>query len=264
MAEPCRLEPLRRSDQPSAGTLDHDVPADLVEIVAQTVGKPPAGRVEQQPRRLDRIPGDGNRPGGLVVLDAVVDVRHPSTRPPVSISTARTIEVGPDLGTVGEGVGNVGDEWRRFGVDLAALYAKPAVDTVRSIAEAPVADGDRPDAHIDIEVLAALHESHPVASDRMGRLWVPVRLAPGPVLSRHRQFLFHVPVVGTQLFVANRPISPHPVVRRGGEVGRVESGRIAGVVDHRPADTGPELFEPRGTGRAGDDPGLGPVEVVRS
>ena len=48
------------------------------------------------------------------------------------------MRVSPDLGPVGQGVGDMGDEWRRLGVDLAPLDAKSPVDAVGAIAEAAV------------------------------------------------------------------------------------------------------------------------------
>ena len=54
--------------------LHHDVAADEVVVVAEAVGKLAAGRVQQQPRRLDRVAGDGDDASALAVLDAVVEV----------------------------------------------------------------------------------------------------------------------------------------------------------------------------------------------
>ena len=66
------VEAARRLRRP----LHHEVAADLVEVVAQAVGEPAGGGVEQQPRRLDRVPGDRHHPGPLETLAAVAPVVH--------------------------------------------------------------------------------------------------------------------------------------------------------------------------------------------
>ena len=54
--------------------LDHHAAPDLVVVVGQAVREAAAGRVQQQPRRLDRVARDRDRVGALEALGAVVQV----------------------------------------------------------------------------------------------------------------------------------------------------------------------------------------------
>ena len=135
--------------------LHHQVAADLVEVVAQPVREASGGGVEQQPRRLDRVAGDRDHPGPLEAGDAVADVVHAGGPAGALVDLdAGDHAVGADLGAVGERVGDVGDQRRGLGVDLAALQAEAAVDAVRPVAEAAVGDRDRADLRGDAELVA--------------------------------------------------------------------------------------------------------------
>ena len=149
--------------------------------------------------------------------------------------------VGSDLGAVGQGVGDVGDQRRGLGVDLAALEAEPPVDAVRAVAEAPVGDGHRTDAGLDAERMGAAHEDLPVAAQGLGRIGIAVRVAPRPGLAGHGELLFDGLVVRLEVLVADGPVRADPVAAGGFEVGGVKAGRVAGVVDHRPADAPPRV-----------------------
>ena len=103
--------------------------------------------MQQQPRGLDGVPGDGDRAGALLeLLDAAAEVADAGGPAGAFVDPdAADHGVGADLGAVRERVGDVRDERAGFGVDLAALQAEPAVDAVRTVAEPAVGDGDRPD-----------------------------------------------------------------------------------------------------------------------
>ncbi len=105
--------------------------------------------VQQQARALDRVPGDADSGRALVSLAPLVDEGQAAARPVRAGLDARDHAVGADLDAVLERVGDVRDQRRGLGVDLAALQAEAAVDAVRSVAERPVGDRDRPDAHFD-------------------------------------------------------------------------------------------------------------------
>ena len=81
---------------------------------------------------------------------------------------------------------------------LQPCMQKPAVDAVRPVAEAPVGDCDRADAHVDAQRAAAPRSAiSAVAADRVRVMRVGVRVAPGPVLAGDGQF-------GLDLFVVGR------------------------------------------------------------
>ena len=62
-----------------------------------------------------------------------------------------------------------------------------------------------------------------------------------------------------------RPVGADAVAGERLEVARVEAGRVAGVVDHRPAHAAAGVVRAqRDRVGAGDDPRLGPVQVVRA
>src|SRR5581483_7896660 len=174
------------------GPLHHHVTADLVEVVAKPFREGGGGRVEKQSRRLDRVAGNGHKPCLLPVLDPVTEVAD-SSRFAIEAGLDGTDHaVGADLGPVSEGIGYVGDEGRGLGIDLAALQAESPVDAVRAVAEPAVHYGDRANPVVDAEGLASLGESDPVASERVRRLRVLVRDAPGPVLPGDGKLLFHL------------------------------------------------------------------------
>ena len=77
--------------------------------------------------------------------------------------------VGADLGAVRQRVGDVGDERRRLGVDLAALEAEAAVDAVRPVTEAAVGDGHRPDLRGDPSFSAPRRKISPLPPTGCGR-----------------------------------------------------------------------------------------------
>ena len=129
--------------------LDHDVAPDLVVRVGEPVRPARAGGVQQQPRRLDRVAGDGDRGGALEALASVAHVGHAGAAAGLVDLDAHRVAVGADLDAVGDRVGQVGDQRRGLGVDLAALQAEAAVDAVRAVAEDAVGDRHRPDAHLD-------------------------------------------------------------------------------------------------------------------
>src|SRR4051794_19613955 len=82
--------------------------------------------------------------------------------------------VGTNLDAMGQRVGDMGDERRRFGVDVAALQTEPAVDAMRPIAESAVADRDGTDPHAHAEPAGAALEQEAALSGKP-RLpqWLP-------------------------------------------------------------------------------------------
>ena len=162
-----------------------------------------------------------------------------------------------------ERVGQVRDVRAGLGVDLAALQAVAAVDAVRTVAERPVDDPDRADPHLDPAAPGALAQHGGSPGHRVRGVRVAVRIAPRPVLPGHRQLPLHLRVVRTQVRVGDRPVRADAVPALRGEVRRVEAGRVAGVVHHRPADApAGVVLAQLDRVRAADDPLLGPVEVV--
>ena len=92
-----------------------------------------------------------------------------------------------------------------------------------------------------------------------------MRVAPRPVVAGDRQLELEPLVVRLEVLVGDRPVLPHPVARADLEVGRMEAGAVARVVDHRAADavTAVVLAELDRVGSA-DDPLLVPVQPVRA
>ncbi len=254
--------------EPAGGlrsALHHQVAPDLVGVVAQPVRIASGGRQQQQPRRLDRVAGDGDGTGALAVLAPVVEVGDAGgPTGGVVDEDAADHAVGTDLGTVREGVGDVGDQRAGLGVDLAPLQAEAAVDAVRPVAEAAVGDRDRADPGLDAGRLRAAQEDVAVATDRVGVVRVRVRVAPRPVLAGDRQLLLDRLVERLQLAVGQWPVGPYPVRTEGMEVGRVEARRVAGVVHHRPADAASGVVRAQRDGVAAADLArFGPVQRVR-
>ena len=172
----------------------------------------------------------------------------------------------PDLGPVRQGVGNVGDQRGSLGVHLAALEAESPVDAMGSMAEAAVGDGHRTDTGLDAEGVGPADEHLPVASQRLGRIRVPMRIAPRPRLTRDRELFLDGLVVGLEILVANGPVGADPVTSWRSRSRRGEnaacSRRSGSSIRPTPR---PELLEPSGTGsRPADDPWLGPIEVMRT
>ena len=246
--------------------LDHEVAANLVEVVAQAVGEAAGRRVQQQPGRLDRVPGHGHHRGALEALPAVADVAHPGRAAGALVhGDLGDHGVGAYLRAVRQRVGDVRDQRRRLGVDLAALQAEAAVDAVRPVPEPAVGDRHRADLGGDPELVRAAQEYLAVPADRMRPVRVAVRVSPRPALAGHREFLLDLLVVRAQLGVAHRPVGAHAVDGVRGEVARVEARRVPGVVDHRAADAAPGVVRAhRHRVGPGDHPRVGPVQVVRA
>ena len=200
------------------------------------------------------------------MLDPAANVVHARGRAGALVDgDAGDHRVGADLGAVCESVGDVSDQRRRLGIDLAALQAESAVDAVRPIPEAPVGDRDRSDFRGDAQPVRAAQEYLPVAAYRVRAVRVAVRIAPGPVLAGDGQFAFDVVVVGPQVVVADRPVGTDAVAAVRVEVARVKPRRVAGVVHHRPADSAAGVVgAQRDRVVAGDHPRFGPVQVVRA
>ena len=166
---------------------------------------------------------------------------------------------------MGERVGDVGDQRRGFGVDLAALEAEAAVDAVRPVAEAAVGDGDGTGFGDDAERAGAAQEDLAVAACGVRAVRVGMRVAPRPALAGDGELGFDVVVVGLQVVVAEGPVGAGAVAGEGFEVAGVQPRGIAGVVDHRPADAAAGVVRAeRHRVVAGDDARLGPVQVVRA
>jgi hypothetical protein len=164
---------------------------------------------------------------------------------------------------MGQGIGQVGDIRAGLGVDLAALQAVPTVDAVRAVPEGAVGDADGAYPHLDAQLVGPLPERGGRPGDGVGRMRIAVRLGPGPVLTGHGQLPLHSLVVGAQRVVGERPVGPDPVPGAGLEVRRVKARAVAGVVDHRPADSSARvvLAHLDGVGSP-DDALLGPVELM--
>ena len=99
----------------------------------------------------------------------------------------------------------------------------------------------------------------------MSRVGVAVRVAPRPVIARHRQLELEPLVVGPQVGVVDRPILADAIPRADLEIGRMKAGAVAGVVDHRAADplagiVLAELDRVLASGHAR----VGPVQLVRA
>ena len=156
------------------------------------------------------------------------------------------------------------DQRARLGVDLASLQAESPVDAMRAVAEPAVRNGDRSDLGRDAQLPGAAQEHLAVAAHRVRPVRVAVRVAPGPVLARDRQFLLDRPVVRQQVAVAERPVRAHPVLAEGGEVAGMEARRVARVVHHGAAHAAARVVraERHRVGPA-DHPRLGPVQVMR-
>ena len=246
--------------------LHHQVAPDLVEIVAHAVGEPGARGVQQQPRRLDRVPGHRHHRRPLEPFAAVADVVHAERPPgfPVDRDPGHH-GVGPHLGAVRQRVRHVGDERGRLGVHLAALQAETPVDAVRPVTEPAVGDGHRPHPGLDAQRAGPAQEDLAVSAHRVRPVGVAVRVAPRPALPRDRQFLLDLLVVGAQLRIGQRPVGAHPVTRVGGEVARVETRGVPGVVHHRAADPAAGVVRAH-RDRIGpaDHPRVGPVQPVRA
>ena len=161
--------------------LDHHAPADLIVAVREPAGKTAAGRVQQQPRRLDRVAGDRNGVGALDALVPVGDVADPcdASRRFVELDLAREA-ARPDLSALLDRIGDVRDQRRRLRVHLASLQAESAVDAVGPVAEAPVGDADWADPQLDVELACAGPRRLGAAGDRMGGVRICVRVAPRP------------------------------------------------------------------------------------
>src|SRR6185437_2281293 len=144
--------------------------------------------------------------------------------------------VGPDLGAMGQRVGDVRDERAGLGVDFAALQAETAVDAVRTVAEPAVGDGYRAYPGLDAGGSRTALKDLTVATGGMGGVRIAVRIPPWPVLAGDGQFRFDGFGVGPERAVIDRPVSADTVTAEGVEVGRVEARRVAGVVHHRAAD----------------------------
>ena len=245
--------------------LHHQVAADLVVVVAKPVREPRARGMQQQPRRLDGVPADRDGGSALEPHAPVVDERHPRTGPAVVDLEADGHRVGADLGAVLDRVGDMGDERAGLRVHLAALEAESAVDAVGPVAEDAVCDRHRADAHLDAVLQSARPRPLGGAAHRMRCVRVAVRIAPGPLLARHRQLAFDALVVRLQIRIGDRPVGPDAVRRRDREVGRVEARRVAGVVHHRAADAVTRVVLPHlDRVVSADDPLVVPVEVRRT
>ena len=224
-----------------------------------------ARRVEQQPRALDRIPAHRDGRGALALLPPVAHVRHSGDAAPGVVDLdADRHRVRPHLHPVLDRVREVRDQRRRLRVHLAALKAEAAVDAVGTIAELPVRDRDRAHPHLDPALERALPRHRRGPCDRMGAVRIGVRVAPGPVLTRHRELALELLEVRLQVPVRDRPVRTHAVARVHLEVRRVEPRRVPREVRHRSAhaDAGVVLAELDGI-VAADDPRVRPVELVR-
>ena len=134
---------------------------------------------------------------------------------------------------------------------------------MRPVAEPAVHNGDRTNSGLDAPLLASPQEHLAVAPDGMRRLRVPVGVAPGPVLAGHRQLLLELFEIGAQFPVLEWPVSPNAVGRKSPEVRGVETGGVAGEVDHRAADAPARVIgAERHRVVARYDPRLVPVQLV--
>ena len=162
---------------------------DLVGVVAQPVREAPAHRGQQQSRGLNRVAGDRDVPGALQPVSTVGfgGIHHPAGFAGVLLDVyLQDHAVGAHFHTVGQCVGQVRDIGTDLGVDLAALQAVTAVDAVRAVAERAVDDPYRADPHFDPASQRTLAQLVGGAGDRMRGKRVAVRVAPRPVLTRHR------------------------------------------------------------------------------
>ena len=234
-------------------------------MVADAVGVRCAGRAQQQPRRLDRVRGhrDRGRPlNPLATIAQIADAGRAAGLVDLDVADHAAVA---HLDAVRERVGKVGDERAGLRADLAALQAEAAVDAVRTVAERAVDDRHRADPHLDPRLLGAAQGALGHPAQGMRRVRVAVRVAPRPVLAGDRQLLLEALVVRLEVAVGDRPVDADAVARIRLEVRGMEARRVAGVVDHRPADAvaAVVLAELDGVLSA-DHALLGPVEVVRS
>ena len=244
------------------GALDHDVAADLVVVVAQSVGEAAAGGVQEQARGLDRVAADGDGVSAHEVGGAVADVADAGGLSAALVGLdADRHRIGADLDAVLDRVGQMGDERAGLGVDLAALQAEAAIDAMGAVAEASVGDRHRPDAHLDAAVLGAAPGHRGGAGDGVGGMGVGVGIPPRPVLTGHRQLAFDALEGGLELLVGDRPVDGDAVPGAHLEVRGMQARDVAGEVGHRPADadTGVVLAHLHRV-LAADDALVGPVD----
>lgn len=196
--------------------LHHHTAADLIVIVGQPVREAAAGRVQQQPRGLDRIARDRHGVGLLEALIAVFADVVDAGDPPGAVvcRDPRDHAVGADLGAVLDRIGDVGDQRRGLRVHLAGLQAEPAVDAVRSVAEAAVGDPDRADADLDPELASTLPRKLRAAGDRMRAVRIAVWISPRLVLAGDGQLELEPLVVALQLRIGDRPVFGDPSLVR--------------------------------------------------
>ena len=118
-----------------------------------------------------------------------------------------------------------------------------------------------PDAHLDAAVLGAAPGDGGGAGDGVGGVGIGVRIAPRPILARHRKLAFDALERGLELLVGDRPIRGDAVAGLDLEVGGMKARDVAGEMGHRPADAdaGVVLAHLHRI-LAGDDALVGPVD----
>jgi hypothetical protein len=245
-----------------AGHVAHVVPADLARGIGEPVGEHVRGGVEQEPRALDRVAGDGDDAGGLALLGAArIGIDHAGDLAAVVMLDAQDMGIRPHLELAGRlALRDLGIERRPFRAPLAALEAEAGLLAGR----AAVAFGrvDRHVAGVAVRVAervgAGLQHLEVVVA-RQGRDAVGVG-HPHPVLGLR--------VVGFQIGQRQRPVEQVRARHRavGGqrlELVLLEAQRGAGPVDgraaHRLHDPGRQVREvardaPLARGGAGVEP----------
>jgi hypothetical protein len=90
-----------------------------------------------------------------------------------------------------------------------------------------------------------------------------MRIAPRPVFAGDWKLELEALVVRLEILVADRPVLPHAVAATDLEVGGMEPRAVAGVVDHRAADSVAAVVLPELDGiRSARDALIGPVQPV--
>jgi hypothetical protein len=160
---------------------------------------------------------------------------------------------------------DVCNERAPFRVNLAALEAKPPVDTMRTVAEGAVGDPDRTNTHLDAELLSPFGGIVGRAAYGVGPVRVAMRVSPRPVLPGYRKLGLDPLIVRFEVPIRDWPVGANAVSGLRLEVGRVEAGSVASVVNHRTADPATRIvLAEHDRVLATNEALLGPVDVCRA
>ncbi len=230
------------------GRVVHVVAADLPRRVGQPVREQAGRRVQQQPRRFDRIARHADHARLLQVLAPLaVGVQHAIDLAGLVVLDLQHHALGTQLDAAGrQCLRNLGIERRPFGADLAALHAEAGLLAGRAAVVGRGIGRHRPH-DLAIADLARAGRDHLVLVALGHR-----RLAAGGAAG-HAHLLLGLVVVRGQFLVGDRPVQhvgafDLSVDLARAEVVRLEAQRDAGPVDGRAAN---RLDDPRRQVRIG-------------